>query len=172
MLNQISNTTILILVIWLSYITTQNSIHLKQIQSKPNTQTQEQISFQKNTLEKLNTLDDFVSKQKQLSQQLNQAQSTLEQYKQQAKLAKTYSNLLTAEILQKDYRLAEASTLLNASKETIWIMGDLYPAHKKKLQGLMQPIDESLQQWQSGNPQSIQQIYQSVQSVLQTMEGN
>ena len=84
MLNQISNTTILILVIWLSYITTQNSIHLKQIQSKPNTQTHEQISFQKNTLEKLNTLDDFVSKQQQLSQQLNQAQSTLEQYKQQA----------------------------------------------------------------------------------------
>lgn len=171
MLYQMSNITILILAIWLSYITTQNSGQLDKLQSKIANQEQQHTDFQINSAEKLNTMAEFINKQQQAEQQLKQAQVSLEQHKQQTVFAKTYRNLLTAELLQKEGKFPEAAALLKASKDNIWMTGDKHPSHKEKLQGLMQPIDEVLQAWEGGNSKSIQTIYQTVGSTLQATTG-
>lgn len=173
MLHRSFSIAILLIVMWLSYITTENGKHITSLKSALvalTTQSQENITYQDQTTEKLDVLTEFINQQNLFEQRYQEAQAELAQHKQNATLTKTYSTLLEAEILQNEGNFEEAATILKASKDSIWAAGDLYPSHKDKLQGLMQPIDESAQAWQSGNPVSIQSIYQTIQSVLQAIE--
>jgi len=169
-MSQATNIATLILVIWLSYTNTQNTGHIQNIQTKLSQQDKQQDAFQKNILEKLNAMAEFVSKQKQAEQQRKKAEEALAQKKQFVQLLKTYSDLLTVELLQQDGKLKEAAVLLKASKDSIWQAGDIYPSHKQKLQALMQPIDETLQIWQSGKAKSILNIYQVIQAVIKAVK--
>lgn len=172
MLQNISNTAILLLVIWLSYVTTQNSVQLSQLQARlamPATMLSEQLNFQQATTQKLTIMTGFINQQQQASQQLQSAQATLVHHQQITALTRVYGDLLSTELLLKSGDLAAAINLLKASKEGIWEAGDIFSAHKAALQGLMQPIDENLHRWQAGNPSSILVVYQTVHTVLQAI---
>lgn len=178
MLQQISTTVIFILVIWSSYTSTQNNAKINQLHAQLITQKQQQSAFQKGAeehlgrLTQLDTMSVFISKQQHAEQQLQHIQTALVQQQQITQLTHVYADLLNAELQQQVGNLSDAATLLTVSKEGIWKAGDIYPSHKAALQGLMQPIDESLQQWKVGNPQSIRPIYQTVSATLQAITGN
>lgn len=172
MLHRAFSIAILLIVMWLSYLTIENGKHITHLQSALlalTTQSQHNITYQDQSTEKLDGLAEFINQQNLFEQRHQEAQAELARHKQKAVLTQTYGTLLRAEILQKEGSFEEAANMLKASKDSIWQAGDLYPSHKEALQGLMQPIDESAQAWQSGNPVSIQNIYQTIQSVLQAI---
>lgn len=169
---QIFNVALLILVMWLSYITSQNNgqlIALQNTQTTLQTQAEQQLVFQQGMATQLLEMKAFISKQQQAEQQLKKIEAEQAQQQHSIALYKTYSDLLAAELLQKEKKFSDAAALLKASKDSIWQAGDQYPTHKEKLQGLMQPIDESLQQWQNNKAKTIQPIYQIVGTVLKTV---
>lgn len=162
---------ILLIVIWLSYTNTQNYQTLIDLQQQLTTQATEQDERQAQIMAALEIAVKAVAEQKAAGEQVAQVEAAMNQQKQLMRLQQTYATLLMIELLHKQpEQLAAAAEQLTQTKDIIWQAGDQYAAHKAVLQGLMQPIDEAVQQWQSGNVEhSIQAVYEAIGHVLKEL---
>jgi hypothetical protein len=162
---------ILLIVIWLSYTNTQNYQTLIDLQQQLTTQATEQDERQAQIMAALEIAVKAVAEQKAAGEQVAQVEAAMNQQKQLMRLQQTYATLLMIELLHKQpEQLAAAAEQLTQTKDIIWQAGDQYAAHKAVLQGLMQPIDEAVQQWQSGNVEhSIQAVYEAIGNVLKEL---
>lgn len=163
---------ILLIVIWLSYTNTQNYQKLIDLQQQLTTLTTAQAAHQAQIMTALDIAVKAVAEQKAAGEHVAQLEAARNQQKQLMRLQQTYATLLKIELLHEEpEQLAAAAEQLTQTKDVIWQAGDQYAAHKAVLHGLMQPIDEAVQQWQSGNvAHSIQAVYEAIDHVLKELK--
>ncbi|HHC74485.1 MAG TPA: hypothetical protein ENK78_05380 [Thiothrix sp.] len=161
----------LLIVIWLSYTNVQNYQRLINLQQQLAQQTTQAAEQHVQIMAGLDIAVKAVAEQQAASEQVNQIQAAMNQQQQFMRLQQTYATLLTIELKRtQPEQLAAITEQIAQSKEVIWQAGDQYAAHKAVLQGLMQPIDEAVQKWQSGNLEhSIQTVYETLGNVLQEL---
>lgn len=166
--------TTFILAIWISYISVQNQGQLNTLKNQLNTQliqqAEQQAPFQADVKKQLQMATTFIQQQDAATQKLQEIEQKMAQQQPLFDLQSTYSSLLKAELLYLAGSNEQAAEQLKNSKDIIWQSGNRYPEHKDTLQGLMQPIDETVSQWQAGNTNaSAQAIYQALEQVLRKL---
>lgn len=163
--------TSLILTVWISYIAVQNQNQLNNLQrqfdQQQTLQAKNQEPYQKAVIEQLTIATDFIQQQDVAKAQVTAAEQKRVTQQQLFELYKAFVNVQKAELIHLKGDNSKAAELLKKSKDAIWQAGDRYPDHKATLQGLMQPIDETSNQWQAGNAEaSAEIVYQTLQQVL------
>ncbi|MGV6810434.1 MAG: hypothetical protein ACWA5U_11240 [bacterium] len=161
----------LLIVIWLSYTNVQNYQHLMNLQQQLTQHTNQAAEQHSQIVAGLDIAVKAVAEQNAATEQVNQIQTAMNQQQQLMRLQQTYATLLMIELKRtQPEQLAAITEQITQSKDVIWQAGDQYAAHKAVLQGLMQPIDEAVQQWQSGNLEhSIRAVYEALGNVLQEL---
>lgn len=96
--------------------------------------------------EKIKELIKVFAEEEKLAQEEKLAALTIE-----LDLHKAMYIVTEAERLRLQKKLPEASEEINKAKEFIWKSGDAIEELKEDLQGLMYPIDQSVEAWADGN---------------------
>lgn len=166
-LQQLLISTLLVLVITLviqnQRIASQiNYLHSSQMQAQTSLLQAEDITPLLDSNEQIKT---FI--QKTSDAKLEKIKKDITAAKQQAKLTKALSDINRADSLRLQKKGGDAAAKIKATKKTIWQAGDYYTQHKKKLQGMMQPIDKLVAAWSSGDTsQSPQKLREGLETIL------
>ncbi len=82
-------------------------------------------------------------------------------------LYKLVGTLNQANQLRAEGKGAEAAEKLASTKKPIWEAGEIFTAHKAKLQGLMGPIDKLTGAWKSGDTSAnVDAVRKELEAVL------
>ena len=172
MLYRSISVAIILLLSWFAYSSMQTMQRLnlkvstiKQIVTE-NVEYSGAVNLELNN--KIDQIQAYIVKQKQLSAEKKQVESTLASQKKLRRFQATYSRVLKAEILRSNNKLSDAAALLKSTKKDIWKAGDTYRDKQKTLRSLMPKIDALVNAWNKGdNEMTAKPVYAALDQIIQ-----
>ena len=172
MLYRSISVAIIVLLSWFAYSSTQSMQQLSRQQSKfqlilaetTERSTADQLRINK----QISEIQAFIVSQNKLSAEKKRLEQKLASQKIFTGFHKSYSQVLSAEVLRSQNQLADAAKLLKSTKKGIWKAGDTYPDKQKILRALMPKIDAAVKAWNKGDKKATaKSVYTVLGKIIQ-----